>query len=530
MLDIDPSLRFWSWSFLSVYLAMMIVIGFIGMRRVKSSDDFATARASYGPIFLALALSATTASGGTFIGLPALAYEAGLAALWYAVVYPIAIYIGVILALRAVRRAGERFGNRSMPEYLGDRFQSDALRVIVAVFSLMLMFYLAAQLLSGAILFTKMMGIELFPALLVTAVILLVYIVVGGAHADIMTDGVQGALMLLLAVAVVVMVFSGYGVAGGYAGVLENLHDQDPNLTAILYPGHPILGSWWAIFAIAATHAPVGLLPHIGNKLWALRSDRDQRRFIIIAFACAALLSAITLSGLLARAVLGDVLLSGDGNPNDALPMLFIALMPPWLAGLIGASVLAAVMSTADGLLVSTSQIFANDIYRRTLVPRMRLQPSAQEVDRVGLKISRVATIVITAAAIAVAWVSQSMNIAVLVWTGIGGLSAALAGPMFVGILWRDTTRAGALAGFISGGLVFVVLKSQIIDAAWFASPALQWLAAQGANPFACATLGGACSIVVIYLVSLVTEPPDAAHLAKVFDSSLGVVDEQTAA
>lgn len=523
MIEIDPTLRYWGWGFLTLYGGMMFVIGIIGMRRVNSSDDFATARGAYGPVFLALALSATSASGGTFIGLPAMAYEAGLSAIWYAVVYPPAIYVGVILALRAVRRAGERFGNRSMPEYLGDRFQSDALRVIVALFSLMLMFYLAAQLLSGAVLFTKMMGIGLLPALVVSALILLVYIVIGGAHADIMTDGVQGALMLVLALAVVVMFINGYGVAGGFDGMIETLNALDPDLTRVLHPTHPILNSWWAIFAIAATHAPVGLLPHIGNKLWALRSDREQVQFVVIAFSCAALLAAITVGGVLARAVLGDTLLVPGANPNDALPMLFIALLPPWLAALIGAGVLAAVMSTADGLLVSSSQIFANDIYRRTLAPRLRPQPSATEIDRMGLRISRIATIVITVAAIAVAWASQTMNIAVLVWTGIGGLSAALAGPMFVGILWRQSTRAGALCAFLSGGLVFVLLKSEIIDGAWFGDgpmgSTLAWLAAQGVNPFACATLGGFVSIAVIYVVSLFTEPLDADHLAKVFDA-----------
>ena len=61
---------------------MMIVLGAIGMRRVSNSDDFATARRSYGPIFLAFALTATAASGGTFIGIPALAYKTGFPALW----------------------------------------------------------------------------------------------------------------------------------------------------------------------------------------------------------------------------------------------------------------------------------------------------------------------------------------------------------------------------------------------------------------------------------------------------------------
>ena len=148
MLDFD--LQFWSWLFLAIYLVAMVGFGFVGMRKVSGSDDFATARDSYGPLFLAFAVVATTASGGTFIGLPALGYTAGFSALWYAFVYPIAVYLGVIICLRGIRRAGDAFGNRSIPEYLGDRFQSDALRVLVALFSMLLLFYLAGQLLAGA--------------------------------------------------------------------------------------------------------------------------------------------------------------------------------------------------------------------------------------------------------------------------------------------------------------------------------------------------------------------------------------------
>ena len=64
MFGLEP-LQFWGWVFLSFYLGLMIVFGFVGMNRIKNSDDFATARSSYGPIFLAFALTATTASGAT---------------------------------------------------------------------------------------------------------------------------------------------------------------------------------------------------------------------------------------------------------------------------------------------------------------------------------------------------------------------------------------------------------------------------------------------------------------------------------
>lgn len=120
----------WSWLFLVLYIGAMLGIGFIGHRRVKHADDFATARGSYGPVFLAFAFAATTASGATFLGGPGLAYKWGAPTIWGNFLYPIGVYFGVLISMRLIATSGNRFGNRSIPEYLGDRFQSDGIRVI----------------------------------------------------------------------------------------------------------------------------------------------------------------------------------------------------------------------------------------------------------------------------------------------------------------------------------------------------------------------------------------------------------------
>lgn len=520
MFGMDP-LIFWGWTFLAIYVCIMLAFGLVGMRRVRSSDDFATARASYGPLFLAFAMTATTASGATFLGLPGLAYRAGISALWYAFVYPLGVYIGVMVCLHAIRRVGTQFGTRSIPEYLGDRFDSDALRILAALFSMLLLFYLAGQLLAGAVMFTEMLGLELLPALCVTAVVLMVYIGLGGAHADILTDGVQGALMLALACLVLWMFLTGFGIEGGFGGMMLRLETQDPDLVKPLHPNHPLFGSAWDVFAIFVAHLPLGLLPHIGNKLWALEDNRDQAKFIAISFVFGLLLPAVTCGGILARALLGDALLAEGSNPNNAVPALFIATLPAWAAALIGAGILAAVMSTADGLVVSTAQIFANDIFRRTVAPRRMPQLAPAAVDRIGLRIGRVATVLVLVAAIALAWSTRHKNVALLVWMGIGGMTAATAAPMFLGVLWRGATRAGALTGFVVGGTVFSVLHAGLVEPEWFSGSTLEaagtWLAAQGVNPYACATIGAGCSVVCMVAVSCFTPPPSEAHLRRAF-------------
>lgn len=514
----------WSWIFLVIYIGGMLAIGVVGQRRVKHADDFATARGSYGPVFLAFAFAATTASGATFLGSPGLGYEYGLAAQWGNFLYPIGVYFGVLISMRLIATSGNRFGSRSIPEYLGDRYQSEGIRVMVSIFSLVLFFYIAGQLVSGLVIFETMLGLTPFWALTITTVVLLFYVVLGGAHADILTDGVQGVIMLVLAVVVIVLVLFGVGVEGGFLGVLDRLREQDANLVAPLNPSTALYHSPWSIIAVLLAHIPLGLLPHLGNKLWALKDVNQQRSFIKLAFLFGLTLGMMGLGGLLARAIFADALYADGATPNQALPMLFIELFPTWLAALVGVGVLAAIMSTADGLVVSSSQIVANDLYRRTIVPRLAKQPTEEDLDRRVLKISRVSTVIVLLLCMGMAWALIDTNIALIVWIGNGGMMAAFAGPLVVGALWRGVTRRGAYAGLASGFFTFLILHTQSLDPAWFSPGILHdlvtWLYGEGTSPFSCAAMGEGVSIVLTFVVSKLTQPLPKDHIDEVFGDS----------
>ena len=518
------SLIAWSWLFLVIYIGGMLALGVIGQRRIKHADDFATARGSYGPVFLALAFAATTASGATFLGSPGLAYEWGLPTVWGNFLYPIGVYFGVLISMRLIATAGNRFGNRSIPEYLGDRYGSEGIRILVSIFSLVLFFYLAGQLVSGLVMFETMLGLPPIWALVITTMVLLIYVSLGGAHADILTDGVQGLMMLGLAVVVIVLFVFGIGLDGGLTGVLDRMGEQDANLVGPLNPDTPLYHSWWAIIAVLFAHIPLGLLPHLGNKLWALRDTSQQKTFIKLAFVFGLTLGMMGLGGLLARALLGDALYAEGSSPNAALPMLFIELFPTWLAALIGIGILAAIMSTADGLVVSSSQIIANDLYRRSIAPRLTKVPDEATLDRQVLRISRVSTGVVLLLCMGLAWALIDVNIALIVWIGTGGMMAAFAGPLVVGALWRGVTRSGAYAGLISGFLTFIVLHTQLLDPNWFAAGAVHdviaWLHGEGPNPFSCAAIGEAVSVAITFGVSKATQPLPEAHVEEVFGNA----------
>lgn len=516
------SLITWSWIFLVFYLGGMIGIGILAQRKIKHADDFATARGSYGPFFLALAFAASTASGATFLGSSGLSYEWGFAANWANVLYPVGVYFGVLVAMRLISTAGNRFGNRSIPEYLGDRYQSDGIRILVSLISLILFFYLAGQLVSGVVMFELMLGLDAKWALIITTFVLLVYVVMGGAHADILTDGVQGALMLALAVIVIVLTVMGVGVEGGFSGMWDNLAAQDKNLTTPLNPKTPLYHSWWAIFAVMLAHIPLGLLPHLGNKLWALRSQNERFQFVKLAALFGLTMAMMGLGGLLARAHFGDALYAAGANPNQALPMLFIELFPTWLAALIGVGVLSAIMSTADGLVVSSSQIVANDLYRRTIVPRFHPHLTEDELDQRVLAISRVSTVVILFLCMGLAWALMDVNVAMIVWIGVGGMMAAFAGPLVLGALWSGVTRQGAYAGLLGGFGIFILLHTQMLNPAWFAEGGnlhtiVNWLYHEGPNPYSCAALGEIVSIALTVIVSKLTQPLPQEHIDMLF-------------
>jgi len=509
-------LTFWSWLFLAAYILMMVAFGVLGQRKVANADDFATARAAYGPLFLAFAFAATTASGATFVGFPGIGYNAGMAAIWSVFLYPIGVYLGVLLCLRLVSSSGNEFGSRSIPEYLGMRYQSDLIRILVSLFSLSLFFYLAGQLVSGIVMFEIMLGVPPAAALGVTAGVLMIYVVLGGAHADILTDGVQGFIMVCVGVLVAVMFLMGYGIDGGFSGMLEQLRAKDENLVGWLNKTDVLYHSWWSVLAILLAHIPLGMLPHIGNKLWALKEPRQRQSFIRLAFAFGMILGMLGLGGIMARVILGD-----DINGNQALALLFIELFPTWLAALLGVGILAAVMSTADGLVVSSSQIVANDLYRLSFVPRFRPDLSEEEIERRVLNISRISTVVIMLLCTALAWSMLDMNVTIIVWIGTGCMMAAFAGPLILGSIWKGVTKAGAFAGLLTGGVVFIVTFNAMIKPEWFQPGTLHniaiWLRIEAPNPWSCAAMGEVVSLAVTVIVSKLTQPLPESHMQKLF-------------
>ena len=503
----DTYIGMWGWIWVVAFLVLFIGIGVWGMKKTKNDEDFAVARGAYGPITLAFAFAATIASGATFMSVPGMAYSKGFAAIWYPATYPIAIYVGMILAIKLIKRAGDKFRSNSLPEFLGQRYNSNFLRIAFALVSILLVYYIAAQIVAAATIFEVLLGLNYQHGILVSVAVIALYITMGGSHADIMTDGIQGVMMVLIALIIAVIFFMGVGFEGtGPSLINDALVKQDPSLGWDNYfkEGDILFGSFWVISLIFVAHIPFAMNPHIGKLAFALKDPKQIRTFMLIAIPVGSILGFTVLGGLHARALFG-----ADIRPDAAIPVLFTQLFPPFVAGLLGVGVLSAIMSTSDGLFISIAVIFSNDLYKKTFAPVIHKHKSKEQIEQIALNTSRVAIVLVGVVACWLAW-EPPQFLAVLLWMGVGGILSGATGPLLIGSLWRRATKSGAIASFLVGVIGF---GASVIYCFVFKDVPYK-------NPFVIAGLSIIAAAVTMIVVSLLTKRLPQAHVDDMFGES----------
>ena len=499
----------WGWGFLLGYVVLIAGLGYIGYRRTNSQDDYATARGGFGFLALAFAYAATVASGSTFLGIPALGYAVGFKAGYYAMIYPIGIYLGVLLVARITKKVGDRFGSQSVPDFLGDRFQSPTIRVLAATIGLFLLFYIMAQITAAGFVFEAILGLEYGVGIWVAGSLLLLYLTAGGSYADILTDAIQGAIMIAITILIVVMFATGWGLEGG-AGAVNAALEPSMQWDVHFSSENATFANWWVILLLFIAHIGFTALPHLGNKFFAIKGNQYMKKFLTISAVIGITLPLMFLGGILAAAQ--DIQLQ---NPDAVIPTLFVQNLPPIVAAFLGVAILSAIISTADGIIIAMSQIFANDLYRKTYVPWKGGDPEGDRTDQRALWISRTSTVIITIAAVA-AVITPPQFLAILLWVGIGGIIASTGGPYLIGTFWEDTSKTAAITAMVVAFAVYFVIHlgpQAGFYEGWYP---------YNENPFASSGIGFIVSCVVTVVVSRFTEPLPAGHLNEVFGPERG--------
>lgn len=429
-----------------LFLVLMGWLGYIASKRTKSLSDFALGGESLGPVVLGLAFTATALSAATFLGYPGWSYEWGLSNMWIYLSLLGAGPLGVIVVAKRARRLNIVQRSLSLPDWLGDYYKSDFLRVGSALIMLFNLFYIAAQFAAGAMIFEYMLGISYTTGLFIIAIIVVIYVFAGGTLADIYTDALQAILMCFAGIIVFISgiyLFGDGSLTKAFTNITENLASQDKNLVKAINPTSSYYYSIPAIAGIFIVQFAFASSPQLFNKVLAIRSEKDLGKMILVYFVSLFLCLVILFGGLYSRA-----LLMGNVEASDlALVQYVDAVFPVVITALIGIVILAASMSTTDGIFVVISTIFANDIFYKFLVKREIIKVDDQKAQRISMYISRVAVILTGIAALLLVF-QQPQYLGDVMWIGISGVAAGTLGPILYVIFGKKkaSPRAAELS------------------------------------------------------------------------------------
>ena len=452
-----------------IYMAVVIILGVTFAKKANaSSDAYFLGGRSLGPWVTAMSAEASDMSGWLLMGLPGVAYWCGIAdAAWTAIGLAAGTYINWLIVSKRLRRYSEKAGNAiTLPEYFSNRFHEKrkVIMTIAAVFILIFFtVYAASCLVTCGKLFSTLFDMPYIPMMIVGAVFVLIYTIIGGFLAESASDFMQ-AVVMIIALGVIVCV--GTVSAGGLGAVIENAQEIPGFLDffGIATPetvdgvqqgvnGQPVFGeaAEYSILTIASALA-WGLgyfgVPQVLLRFMAIRHEDELKRSRRIATVWVLIsLTIAVFIGLVGRSLYPTALLTSSDAENVFI-LLATNLLPPLLAGFVMAGILAATISSSDSYLLIAASAFAKNIYQGLF----RKKASDREV----LNISRITLLLIAIVAIIIALDENSVifTIVSFAWAGFGATFGPL---MLFSLFWKRTTRAGAIAGMLGGaGMVFV--------------------------------------------------------------------------
>lgn len=487
-----------------IYLLGMLVIGFRYSKRTSNSEDFYLGGRKMGPLVTAMSAEASDMSSWLLMGLPGVAYLSGVAdAAWTAIGLGIGTWLNWYFVSRRLRRYSQNIGAITVPEFFSKRYhdKSSLLNALAAIVIIIFFIpYTASGFAACGKLFNSLFGVNYTVAMVVAALIIVGYTIMGGFGAVSTTDLIQSIVMT---VALVTVLTYGIYSAGGFGAVIDNAQSLSGylSLTASHDPatGSAIPYGTLSIASCLAWGFGYFGMPHILLRFMAIEDEKKlvlSRRiasvWVFIAMTVAIIIGIVGLGMTNAGAL--EFL---EGSSSETIIVRIAGLISSHgiiaalTAGVILAGILAATMSTADSQMLaaasSVSQNIVQDFFHVKLTEKQ------------SLLIAR-----ITIAAIAVLGIflardpnSSVFGIVSFAWAGFGGAFGAV---MLCALFWRRSNKWGALAGMLSGGATVFLWK-------YFVRP-----------------LGGAwniyellpaffVSLLFIVVVSLLTAAPDDTQL-----------------
>lgn len=430
----------------SLYMIAMVGIGVYFYFKTDNLSDYVLGGRGLGPGVTALSAGASDMSGWLLLGLPGMMYSQGIVGSWIAVGLIIGAYLNWHYVAKPLRVYTHHLNDSiTIPDYFSNRFEENghSIRVITAIVILIFYtLYTSSGLVGGAKLFEATFGLEYFDALLIGSVIIVSYTFLGGYNAVSWTDFVQGILMMLaLVVTPIVVVVDIGGVSEALAIIKEA---KEAHLS--LFHGSSVI----AIISLLAWGLGYFGQPHILVRFMSIRHEDEMQRAKHIGMSW----MIISIIGSLSVGFFGFAYVVANGVSLEDSEKIFILmtqlLFNPWIAGLLLAAILAAIMSTIDSQLLVSSSVLTQDIYHAIF----KKNASDKELVWVG----RATVIIIALIAL---YISTDRNSSVLelvsyAWAGFG----AAFGPLIILSLYhKGITKEGAIAGMAVGALSVIVYK-----------------------------------------------------------------------
>ena len=443
---------------LGAYLAIVLIVGIVLERLVKTLSDYILGGRRLGPYVIGFSERASEMSGWVGLGLPGEGFSSGVNATWNTIGCFYADLICWTLIAKRLRRYTEVVGALTIPAYLEARFNDTkgVLRLTAAIIiTIFLTAYVGAQFTASGKLFAAIMGGGAITTwIAIGALIMIIYTVLGGFFAVCWTDYIQGwwAFIGLLIIAAV-----GYSKYGGIGGLFSKMAEVDPKLVS--------LNNFWGweysgvlLLVIILSYLAIGFgwpgNVHIIVRFMGIKSVRDLKKAAITAMLLLLVVYYLAISvGWFAKVEFREAKNLIVADPEFSLQTLAINWLPPVLAGMVLAAPLALMMSTADSQLLVTASAIVEDIYHRFI---------SREIEEKKLVlISRIVTFVL--GIIALIWAlffGESVYLFVLfAW---GGLGAAFGPIMLMSLWWRRLTATGAFACMVTGATGIIIWKSYV--------------------------------------------------------------------
>jgi len=371
---------------LIIYQMLLIAIGVWTTSRNRDIEDFFLGGRKLGPVVAAISYSSSASSAYTLLGVSGAAYVLGISVVWIAAGSITGMLVNWFwIGPRLMRHSRER-RQITLTEFLADGVEGGMRRAIVMIASIIIIFsfifYVAAQFQGAGNTFASSFSLPMKDSIVLGALVIMLYTLLGGFWAVSVTDTVQGGLMGLAAL---VLPWVALNQAGGFGPFFESLSAVSSPQQMSWTAGHAaLLAAGLILGGLSIGFGTYGQ-PHLLVRFMALRDERSLRQARVITI----IWYLIVFSGMCFLGLVGHVLQPALNNPETVLFALTGSLFTPVIGALLLAAVLSAIMSTADSQLLVAASAIAHDLGLGRNLPQRSLLVSRLTI--VGLVVLAVA-------------------------------------------------------------------------------------------------------------------------------------------